>query len=82
MNLEYKDCCKDITSCYRPVGRGGAGGGRNARLCREENCRYKDIVVAFPDYSVYAGIVGNLKLGIYRFFRPDGQVMKKPAWRQ
>lgn len=82
-SAEYKDCCKDI-SLHAAIDRWEEveqAAAEILRLCREENYRYKDIVVAFPDYSVYAGIVEAVfeAWDIPLFSDRMDEVMKKPA---
>ena len=51
------------------------------RLCKEENYRFRDIVVAFPDYDSYAGIVEAVfeAWEIPVFSDRMDQIMKKNA---
>ena len=51
------------------------------RLCRDENYRYKDIVVAFPDYNLYSGIVEAVfeAWNIPLFSDRMDEIIKKPA---
>lgn len=82
-SAKYTGCCKAISlhaasDRWEEVEQAAS---EIIRLCREENYRYKDIVVAFPDYTEYAGIVEAVfeAWNIPLFSDRMEEIVKKPA---